>query len=194
MDTSNKIRVVDRDTFQMTRTYSGGVRDPSDPKHYPTLVGTEGTVGAAASKRTLSTPGSFKETLLRTRLRTADRADEPAAASQTIPAHRSVEGDEPVQGGVGGLEVLRLSTPSQQDARMDSQEDGFAPCSPKKVVTQAAQRRRTADEQAREERFHRDLAHPHAFAALVDDGVLFGSQILGRANKCKTSMLSWTRR
>ncbi len=54
---------------------------------------------------------------------------------------------------------------------MDSQEDGFAPCSPKKVVTQAAQRRRTADEQAREERFHRDLAHPHAFAALVDDGV-----------------------
>ncbi len=142
MDTSNKIRVVDRDTFQMTRTYSGGVRDPSDPKHYPTLVGTEGTVGAAASKRTLSTPGSFKETLLvrhdhpklrigtlpgasispsvsstdlqRTRLRTADRADEPAAASQTIPAHRSVEGDEPVQGGVGGLEVLRLSTPSQQ--------------------------------------------------------------------------------
>jgi len=64
MDTSNKIRVVDRDTFRMTRTYSGGVRDPSDPKHYPTLVGTEGAVGAAASKRTLSTPGSFKETLL----------------------------------------------------------------------------------------------------------------------------------
>ena len=54
---------------------------------------------------------------------------------------------------------------------MDSQEDGFAPCSPKKMVTQAAQRRRTANEQAREERFHRDLAHPNAFAALVDDGV-----------------------
>jgi len=48
----------------MTRTYSGGVRDPSDPKHYPTLVGTEGAVGASAAKRTLSTPGSFKETLL----------------------------------------------------------------------------------------------------------------------------------
>ncbi len=54
---------------------------------------------------------------------------------------------------------------------MYSQEDGFAPYSPKKVVSQAAQRRRTADEQAREERFHRDLAHPNAFAALVDDGV-----------------------
>ena len=55
---------------------------------------------------------------------------------------------------------------------MHSQEDGFAPCSPKKVVTEAAQRRRTANEQAREERFHPgDLAHPNAFAALVDDGV-----------------------
>ena len=31
MDTSNKIRVVDRDTFRMTRTYPGGVRDPSGP-------------------------------------------------------------------------------------------------------------------------------------------------------------------
>ncbi len=59
----------------------------------------------------------------------------------------------------------------QAAARMYSQEDGFAPYSPKKVVSQAAQRRRTADEQAREERFHRDLAHPNAFAALVDDGV-----------------------
>ena len=55
---------------------------------------------------------------------------------------------------------------------MHSQEDGFAPCSPKKVVTEAAQRRRTANEQAREERFHPgDLAHPNAFAALVDDGM-----------------------
>ena len=43
---------------------SGGVRDPSDPKHYPKLSGTEGAVGAAASKRTLSTPEGFKETLL----------------------------------------------------------------------------------------------------------------------------------
>ena len=59
----------------------------------------------------------------------------------------------------------------QAAARMHSQEDGFAPCSPEKVVTQAAQRRRTADEQAREERFHRDLAHPNAFAALMDDGM-----------------------
>ncbi len=59
----------------------------------------------------------------------------------------------------------------QAAARMYSQEDGFAPCSPKKVVTQAAQRRRTADEQAREERFHQDLAHPNTFAALADDSV-----------------------
>ena len=120
MDTSNKIRVVDKDTFRMTRTYSGGVRDPSDPKHYPKLGGTEGAVGASASNRTLSTPGSFKETLLvrhdhpklrigtqllpgaspsisptelqRTSSRTADRADEPATASQTIPAHQICRG------------------------------------------------------------------------------------------------------
>ena len=59
----------------------------------------------------------------------------------------------------------------QAAARLDNQEDGFAPPSPKKVVTQAAQRRRTADEQAREERFHQDLAHPNTFAALADDGV-----------------------
>ncbi|DBB18900.1 TPA: DNA mismatch repair protein msh7 [Trebouxia sp. C0006] len=48
------------------------------------------------------------------------------------------------------------------------QEDGFAPPSPRKVVTQATQRRRTVDEQAREEKFYQDLAHPNTFAALVD--------------------------
>ena len=56
----------------------------------------------------------------------------------------------------------------QAAARLDNQEDGFAPPSPKKVVTKAAQRRRTADEQAREEEFHRDLVHPNKFAALAD--------------------------
>ena len=59
----------------------------------------------------------------------------------------------------------------QAAARLDNQEDGFAPPSPKKVVTQAAQRRRTADEQAREERFHQDLAHPNTFAALAEHSV-----------------------
>ncbi len=52
---------------------------------------------------------------------------------------------------------------------MDDKEAGFAPPSPRKVVTQATQRRRTADEQAREEKFYRDLSHPNTFAALVDD-------------------------
>lgn len=51
---------------------------------------------------------------------------------------------------------------------MDNKEDGFAPPSPRKVVTQATQRRRTVDEQAREEKFYQDLAHPNTFAALVD--------------------------
>ena len=58
----------------------------------------------------------------------------------------------------------------QAAARLDNKEDGFAPPSPRKVVTQAAQRRRTADEQAREAKFYQDLAHPNAFAALADDG------------------------
>ena len=57
-------------------------------------------------------------------------------------------------------------------AAADNQEDGFAQPSPKKAVTQAAQHRRTADEQAQEEKFHRDLAHPNKFAALADGGEL----------------------
>ena len=62
MDTSNKIRVVDQDPFK--RIDSGGVRDPSDPKHYPKLGGIEGAVGPASSPRTLSTHGSFKDSLM----------------------------------------------------------------------------------------------------------------------------------
>ena len=68
------------------------------------------------------------------------------------------------------VKLLAEDTFLQAAARLDNQEDGFAPPSPKKVVTKATQRRRTADEQAREEKFHRDLAHPNAFAALADDG------------------------
>jgi hypothetical protein len=62
MDTSNKIRVVDQDPLRIKRLDSGGVKDPSDPKHYPKLGGIEGAVGPASSPRTLSTVGSFKET------------------------------------------------------------------------------------------------------------------------------------
>ncbi len=59
----------------------------------------------------------------------------------------------------------------QAAASLDNQEVGFAPPSPKKVVTQATQRRKTADEHAREERFYQDLARPNTFAALADDSV-----------------------
>ena len=142
MDTSNKIRVVDQDTLRMKRTDSGGVREPSDPKHYPTLGGNEGVVDTSDSQRTLSTLGSFKETLVsrpdipklqigtegssgaspsssptelqRTSLRTADRTDARATTSPKIPANRFVQGDEPVQGGVGGAGDVGSSTPSQQ--------------------------------------------------------------------------------
>ncbi len=64
-----------------------------------------------------------------------------------------------------GLKISFL----QAAAGVDNKEDGFAPPSPRKVVTQATQRRRTVDEQAREENFYQDLAHPNTFAALVDD-------------------------
>ncbi len=64
MDTSNKIRVVDQDPLRIKRIDSGGVRDPSDPKHYPKLGGIEGAVSPASSPRTLSTYGSFKDTLM----------------------------------------------------------------------------------------------------------------------------------
>ena len=140
MDTSNKIRVVEQDTLRMKRTDSGGVREPSDPKHYPTLGGVEGAVGN--SQRTLLTLGSFKETLVsrpdilkpqignegssgaspssssselqRTSLRTANRTDAGRTVSPKIPANRSVQGDEPVQGGAGGAGDVGSSTPSQQ--------------------------------------------------------------------------------
>ena len=142
MDTSNKIRVVEQDTLRLKRTDSGGVREPSDPKHYPTLGGIEGAVAPATTPRTLSTLGSFKDILLsrpdipklqigteglsgasssssptevqRTSLRTADRTDAHATASPKIPANRSVQGGEPFQGGVGGAGGVGSSTSSQQ--------------------------------------------------------------------------------
>ena len=65
MDTSIKVRVVDQDPRLMKRTNSGGVRDPSNPKHYPSLGGTEGAVSKAGPvERRLSPLGSFKDSLM----------------------------------------------------------------------------------------------------------------------------------
>ena len=65
MDTSNKIRVTDQDERQMKKTNSGGVRDPSDPKHYPPLGGIEGAVSPVGpAERRLSPLGSFKDSLM----------------------------------------------------------------------------------------------------------------------------------
>ena len=140
MDTSNKIRVVDQDALRMKGTDSGGVREPADPKHYPTFGGSEGAVGTSNSQRTLSTLGSFKDILVarpdipkvqvgtegaspaasptelqRPNLRTANRTGASAIASPKILASRSVQVHEPVQGGVGGAgEVYSSTTPSQQ--------------------------------------------------------------------------------
>lgn len=144
MDTSNKIRVVDQDPCSLKRTHSGGVRDPSDPKHYPKLDGTEGAMGTPTSQRTLSKFGSFKHalvarpdmakvligrdgsagasplsspgSLLRTR-RTDDMADALAIASPKIAAKRSFQEVEPARGGVGGAGEVGWSSRSQQVSR-----------------------------------------------------------------------------
>ena len=39
MDTRNKIQVSERDPGSLKRTLSGGVSEPSDPSHYPDLIG-----------------------------------------------------------------------------------------------------------------------------------------------------------
>lgn len=140
MDISNKIRVVEQDTLGMKRTDSGGVREPADPKHYPTLGGIEGAVGISNSQRTFSSLGSFKDTLVSRpdvpklqigtegssgasssssatepqRTRKADRTGAHATASPKIQANRSVQGDEAVLGGFGEAEDDGLPTPSQQ--------------------------------------------------------------------------------
>ena len=142
MDAFNKIRVVDQDSRRMNKTHSGGVREPSDPKHYPTLGGIEGAVGTSTPQRTLPKLGSFKETLMsrpdihkvqigredaseaspssspielqRTR-RTADTTDAPAPASPKIAAGRFFQGDESAsQAGDGGAGYVGSVTSSQQ--------------------------------------------------------------------------------
>ena len=139
MDTSNKIRVVDQDALRMKGTDSGGVREPADPKHYPTFGGSEGAVGTSNSQ-SLSTLGSFKDILVarpdipkvqvgtegvspaaspielqRPSLRTANRTGASAIVSPKILASRCVQVHEPVQGGVGGAgEVYSSTTPCQQ--------------------------------------------------------------------------------
>lgn len=146
MDTSNKIRVVDQDPCSLKRTHSGGVRDPSDPMHYPTLKldGSEGAVGSSNLQRTLSPLGSFKDALvapsgmakvqtgregsagaspssspgdlLRTRA-TGDMTDALATASPKIAARRPVQEVEPARGGVGGAGQVGWSSRSQQVSR-----------------------------------------------------------------------------
>ena len=70
MDTSNNVRDVNDDVRLGKRTRSGGVRDSSDLKHYPSLGGNEGAVGNTSKDshptRRLSNLASVKESLLAT--------------------------------------------------------------------------------------------------------------------------------
>ena len=134
MDTSNKIRVVEQNERSMKRTDSGGVRDPSDPKHYPPLGGTEGAVVQAASpQRRLSSITSFKDSLLSMpapdncqvasdgssgsmasltgpRSAKADNAIFPASSSPRILAERPT----PSLIGAGTADPDLITGPSQQ--------------------------------------------------------------------------------
>ena len=65
---------------------------------------------------------------------------------------------------------LGLSSSALQGAaRQNNVEDGFVPPSPRKVVTQATHRRRTADEQAERAAFYRQLANGNSFTPLAED-------------------------
>lgn len=59
MNTANKISVADRDDASLVKTLSGGVDEPSDPRHFPELG------NSALSPRAMSRLGdSFKDRLL----------------------------------------------------------------------------------------------------------------------------------
>lgn len=59
MYTANKISVADRDDASLVKTLSGGVSEPSDPRHFPELG------NSATSPRAMSRlRDSFKEKLL----------------------------------------------------------------------------------------------------------------------------------
>lgn len=58
MYTANKINVADRDDASLVKTKSGGVSEPSDPRHFPELG------NSATSPRAMSRLRSFKEKLL----------------------------------------------------------------------------------------------------------------------------------
>lgn len=72
MFTNNKVHVAERDDASLAKTLSGGVHEPSDPKHFPVLA------NSAASPRAMSRlQGSFKDTLL------TARADEGGSSGQS---------------------------------------------------------------------------------------------------------------
>ena len=59
MYTDNKVHVAERDDAALAKTLSGGVDEPSDPKHFPVL-GNSPTSPRAMSRL----HGSFKDRLL----------------------------------------------------------------------------------------------------------------------------------
>ena len=61
------------------------------------------------------------------------------------------------------------SSALQGTARQNIDEDGFAPPSSRKVVTQATHQRRAADEQAGRGTFYRQVANGNSFTPLAED-------------------------
>ena len=118
MNTSNKVHVANSNTRSVKGTSSGGVREPSNPAHYPQL-------GASSSNIVLSdgrlpwTTSSSKDKLLVGSQRGAaneeQRASSPSTASPRITAGRTVQRDE-AQGTseMGDIDQLQLPVGNQQ--------------------------------------------------------------------------------
>ena len=128
MNTLNKVHVVERNPHSPERTSSGGVREPSDPAHYPKLGASKDAItNVAQSGRRLSrTTSSFKEKVLLeqesslTKLEVGTEgpatneeqsASSPSMAPPKIAAGRTVQRDE-VQGNSSTREVDRLQLPA----------------------------------------------------------------------------------
>ena len=74
MFTDNKIHVAERDVAVLARTVSGGVNEPSDPKHFPVLG------NSATSPRAMSRlHSSFKDRLLTDSRDASDNTGQSAA-------------------------------------------------------------------------------------------------------------------
>lgn len=140
MYTSKKVHLGEK-PMSLERTNSGGVRDPADPNHFPTLGGSKDAVGNAsnpiqAERRLSRMSGSFKDTVLMEkqsslsklqvgtegststaelrRARAPERPELAANSSPRIAAERAVQGADANIESATRIEAGRSPSSSQQ--------------------------------------------------------------------------------